>query len=97
VVLTSAAKGEGISEVMTLVDKHWDWMERTGTLATRRRERLTVRTREVVERAVRRWLWEDTAAESTITHRLDEVVEGGASPYDVATDIVAQLKEGVRA
>lgn len=97
VVLASAAKGEGITETLALIDKHWDWMERTGTLMSRRRERLTLRTREVVERAVRRWLWEDTAAEATIAQRLDEVVEGGASPYDVAADIVAQLREGVRA
>lgn len=97
VALAVAAKGEGIAEVIALLDAHWAWMTDSGTLDRRRRERAARRTREVVERAVRRWLWDDTAAARTVEERLDEVIEGGASPYHVASDIVAHLREGARA
>jgi hypothetical protein len=54
------------------------------------------RTREVVERAARRWMWRETQVEQLITERLDRVVEGTLSPYDVATEVVDGLKQGAR-
>src|SRR5665647_1924922 len=36
VLKTVAARGEGIEEVMTAIDDHFAWMERTGTLRDRR-------------------------------------------------------------
>lgn len=97
VLLAVAVKGEGIAEVSGLLDRHWEWMASTGALQSRRRERLARRTREVVERSVRRWLWDDTAAEATINSRLEDLAQGEASPYDVAEDILTTLREGARA
>ena len=54
------------------------------------------RTREVVDRATRRWIWEETQAEQLISDRLDEVVDGRLSPYDVATEVLDGLKQGAR-
>ena len=42
------------------------WLERAATLDERRRRRLLDRTREVVDRATRRWVWEETRAEQRI-------------------------------
>jgi LAO/AO transport system kinase len=96
VAVTSAVKDEGISEVITALDKHHDWLVTSGELEQRRRRRLLERTREVVERATRRWLWEETRAEQLINDRLDEVVGGKLSPYELATEILEELKEGER-
>ena len=54
------------------------------------------RTREVVDRATRRWMWEETRAEQLIGERLDEMVEGRVSPYEVATEVLDGLKQGAR-
>jgi hypothetical protein len=54
------------------------------------------RTREVVDRATRRWMWRETGAEQVISERLDQVVDGTLSPYDVATQVVDGLKQGAR-
>ena len=54
------------------------------------------RSREVVERATRRWLWEETRAEQLITDRLDEVAGGRLSPYELAAEVVEELKQGER-
>ncbi|HEX3236760.1 MAG TPA: methylmalonyl Co-A mutase-associated GTPase MeaB [Gemmatimonadales bacterium] len=96
VVLATATAGEGIPELLTLLDRHHEWLGATGELTVRRRRRLLDRTREVVNRATRRWIWEETRAESMITERLDEVVEGRLSPYDVATEVLEGIRQGER-
>ncbi|MEO7353778.1 MAG: methylmalonyl Co-A mutase-associated GTPase MeaB [Gemmatimonadales bacterium] len=96
VLLGVAAKGEGVEELIAALDRHWDWMESSGALEQRRRERLAERTREVVDRATRRWVWQESHAEDTIAARLDDVTAGQLSPYELAAEIVATLKEGAR-
>jgi LAO/AO transport system kinase len=96
VLLASAAKGEGIAELVAALDRHQAWLERTGALADRRRRRLLDRTREVVDRATRRWVWGETRAEQIIAERIVEVVEGRLSPYELAADVLDGLKQGER-
>lgn len=95
-VLTVAAKGEGLADLLSALDHHQEWLTRSGGLTERRRRRLLERTREVVDRAVRRWTWDETRAEQLIADRLDEVVEGRLSPYDVATEVLEGLKQDAR-
>jgi LAO/AO transport system kinase len=96
VILTAAAKGDGIMDLATALDQHHDWLAASGELERRRRRRLLERTREVVERATRRWLWEETRAEQLISDRLDELAGGQLSPYELATDVLEDLKQGER-
>jgi len=96
VVLTVAPKGEGIEDLIAALDRHHEWLARTGSLEERRRRRMLERTREVVDRAARRWMWRETQAEQVISERLDQVLEGRLSPYDVATEVLDGLKQGAR-
>ena len=96
VLLTVAAQGEGIPELVDALERHWQWLAESGALATRRRERLAQRTREVVDRAARRWVWHESHAEEAIAARLDEIGAGAVSPYELAAEIVAALREGER-
>jgi LAO/AO transport system kinase len=96
VLLTAAVKGDGLPELTTALDQHHEWLTTSGELDIRRRRRLLERTREVVERATRRWLWEETRAEQLITDRLDEVAAGRLSPYELAAEVVEELKQGER-
>jgi hypothetical protein len=63
-------------------------------LTARRRERLAARTRAVVDRALRRWIWEETPAEELLAQALDGMTAGTRSPYDVAADILDHVKSG---
>jgi LAO/AO transport system kinase len=94
VLATVASKGEGIDALVAALDRHYAYLETSGTLVERRRRRLAARTRAVLERAVQRWLVEATRAEELLARRLDEVVEGRRSPYDVAAEILDQVKAG---
>jgi GTPase len=96
VILTVAAKGDGVAELIEGLDRHHAWLAASGTLDARRRQRLLDRTREVVERATRRWIWDETRADERIAERLDEIVAGRASPYEVAAEVLDGLKQGER-
>jgi LAO/AO transport system kinase len=96
VILTVAAKGDGVGELIVALDRHATWLAESGTLEGRRRRRLLDRTREVVDRATRRWLWEETRADERINERLDEIVAGRVSPYEVAAEVLDGLKQGER-
>jgi LAO/AO transport system kinase len=96
VFTTVAAKGEGVAELIAALDRHHAWLTESGTLAERRRRRLLDRTREVVDRATRRWVWEETLADRRIAERIDEIAAGSVSPYDVAAEVLDSLKQGER-
>jgi LAO/AO transport system kinase len=92
VLMTVASKGEGITELVTALDQHYEHLERTGKLGERRKRRLAARTRAVVNRAIRQWVWDETRAEELLAGRLNEVAQGDRSPYDVATEILDQVR-----
>jgi LAO/AO transport system kinase len=94
VLTTVASKGEGIPELLAALDKHHEFLERTGTLVERRKRRLEARTRAVVNRAIRQWIWEETNADALVAKRLDEVAEGKRSPYEVAAEVLDQVRNG---
>jgi LAO/AO transport system kinase len=94
VFLTTASKGEGIDQLADALDRHHEWLITSGELQHRRRQRLLERTREVVERAARRWLWQETQAERLVCERLDDVARGRLSPYELAAEILDGLRQG---
>jgi LAO/AO transport system kinase len=96
VILTTSTTGAGIRELADALDRHHTWMEQQGELAARRRQRFAARTREVVDRAMHRWVWGETRAEELLRERIDEVAAGRLSPYELAAEIVSGLKEGAR-
>ncbi len=94
VLTTVASKGEGINELVTALDQHHDCLERSGRLQERRKRRLAARTRAVVNRAIRQWVWDETRAEDLLARRLDDVAAGTRSPYEVAAEVLAQVRNG---
>ena len=93
---TVAVECQGIEELIASLAQHWAWLEASGTLGDRRRRRFRDRTRAVVNRAVRAWIWSDTEADRLIEARLDEVERGTMSPYDVSHEILNGLKQGMK-
>lgn len=96
VLATVAARGEGIAELIAALDRHAEHLAASGGLLERRRQRLLERTREVVNRATRQWLWQETGAEHLIRDRMDDVLAGRTSPYELAAEVLESLKQGSR-
>jgi LAO/AO transport system kinase len=96
VLLTVASTGDGTEGLLDAFDRHWQWLATSGTLQQRRRDRVARRTHDVVDRAMRRWLWRESDADRVIAVHLDDLAAGRTAPYDVAAEIVTGLKEGAR-
>lgn len=96
VLATIAAKGVGVAEVVEGLEAHRAWLEASGTLRERRRRRLEERTREVVDRALVRRVWDETDAEQVLHDRLADLEAGRVSPYELAGTILGALTQGAR-
>src|SRR5437667_3840913 len=94
VLTTVASKGDGIPDLVTALDRHHEFLATSGKLEERRKRRLAARTRAVVNRAIRQWVWDETQAEALLARRLDEVAAGTRSPYEVAAEVLAQVRNG---
>lgn len=94
VFLSVASKGEGVDEIVDAVERHAAFLVASGELARRRRVRLERLTREVVDRTLRRLVWNGGRAEATLAGGLDDVVSGEKSPYELAQAIVAGIATG---
>ena len=93
---TVASRGDGLEDLIEALERHQQWLIASGVLAERRRRRLYERTREVVERATRHWVWQETGADQVIRDRIDEITAGRLSPYEVAAEVLDGLRQGSR-
>jgi LAO/AO transport system kinase len=90
VLSTVAAKEEGIAELAEALDRHFRYLERSGTLRSRRRTRLRERVVEVVEDKTRRRLWSDAATNAWLEERLPALEAGEATPFGIADALLAR-------
>jgi LAO/AO transport system kinase len=85
-----AAQGEGVSEVAGALDRHFAYLEASGTLRTRRRARLRERVVEVTEDRIRRRLWRDPRTAEWVDAQLDALEAGSITPFAVADALLAR-------
>ncbi|HMG01228.1 MAG TPA: methylmalonyl Co-A mutase-associated GTPase MeaB, partial [Gemmatimonadaceae bacterium] len=88
-----ATKGEGIDEIVAALDRHFVYLEQSGKLSLRRRERLRERVMDIVEQKIRVRLWKDTATMSRLELQLPSVEEGRVTPFGVADQLLRQSGE----
>lgn len=94
VLQTVALRGEGVEALVDRLAAHFDYLQRTGELGRRRRDRLAQHTREVVNRALIQFVWQERDGETALAARLGEVLDGKLSPYGLAQAILATLHKG---
>jgi GTPase len=85
-----AVKEEGITELVEALDRHFLYLERSGTLRERRRKRLRDRVVEVVEDKARRRLWTDAGTNEWLEERLPDLESGAATPFAIADALLAR-------
>ncbi len=94
VLPTVAASGEGVEALDGALEAHFAFLERTGALATRRTARLERRARDVLDRALRRWVWSPEGPREAVSAALQDVAEGRRSPYEAAAGVVQRIRGG---
>ena len=90
VLKSVAIKKEGVEGIITAVDRHFAYLERSGGLHARRRARLRRRVVEVVESRVRRRLWTDALLVAWLDEQLPELEAGSRNPFEVADALLAR-------
>jgi LAO/AO transport system kinase len=91
-----AVKNEGIDTIVAALDRHFAYLERSGTLHDRRRDRMRERVKDVVAQKVSDRLWKDQRTLAWLEEQLPSVAEGKLSPFAVADRLLRQSGELVR-
>lgn len=91
-VLTSVAlAGEGVDTLLETLDRHRVFLEQSGELAQRRRERAARMIRAVVRRELGRMVWARPQAEVLLGQGLDRIERGEATPYSISRDVIEDM------
>jgi LAO/AO transport system kinase len=91
-----AVKNEGIDAIVGALDRHFAYLERSGTLRDRRRERMRERVKDVVAQKMSDRLWTDRRTLAWLDEQLPAVADGKLSPFAVADRLLRQSGELVR-
>ena len=95
-----ASRGEGIDLLLTAVDRHFRYLEMSGGLKGRRRNRLRNQVTEVVSERVRVRLWGNPETVAWLDEQLDKLESGEVTPFRVADELLRRsgpLLTGVEA
>ncbi|GMR12629.1 MAG: methylmalonyl Co-A mutase-associated GTPase MeaB [Gemmatimonadota bacterium] len=91
-VLTSVAlSGEGVDTLLETLDRHRDFLDQSGELVQRRRQRAARRIRAVVRRELGRLVWARPQAEAMLAEGLDRIERGEATPYSISRGVIEDL------
>src|SRR2546427_210570 len=94
VIAAIASRGEGVAELTHALDRHHRHLEASGRLAAGRRERLVQRTRAALERGMRQWIAASVQAEEVEGRGRVGLVGVSRRLYEVAAEILDQMKTG---
>ena len=92
VLRSVAVKAEGIAEMVAALDRHFRYLESSGTLQQRRRARWRERVVDVVEQRVRDRLWTDAATGRWLDDQLMALEAGTTNPFDVADALLERSR-----
>jgi GTPase len=90
IVKTIAVRGEGMAELIEAIEKHRDWMERSGELARRRRRRVRDEIEAIAATALRR-RFGDVHGDARLDVLAEKVLTGELDPYAAADEIIEAL------
>lgn len=94
VVATVAPRDEGVAELAAALDRHFTHLGSNGALEARRAKQREQRTRDVVERALRRWVFSPAGPRVALEQALADVASGRRSPYEAAAGVVDRIRGG---
>ena len=90
VLKTVASKGEGIADLVTALDRHWRYLETSGALRVRRRQRLREQVLQIAESRLRRRVWNDPQLVAYLDQTIGALENGDVSPFRVADAVLEQ-------
>ncbi len=91
IITAVAIENKGIAETAYEIQRHMEYLVRTGQFSIRRELRTKTRIKEIVEEKIRNKLWSEEGKNS-LDSSLEKVVLGNLSPYHIADEIIENFK-----
>jgi len=88
IVTTTATTGDGLAEVVTGLDAHWDWLAESGELKRRRLARAREEITALAFAALRARLASSSATRNGLDELAARVADGTLDPFQAADDIL---------
>jgi LAO/AO transport system kinase len=85
-----AVRAEGVTDVLSALERHFSYLQGSGTLARRRRARMRERVVDVVGEHVQHRLWHDAGTNRWLDEQLAALEAGTTNPFDVADALLAR-------
>lgn len=90
VLKSVASQATGVADLLQALEKHFVYLETSGTLRQRRRQRLRDRVRDAVDHRVRNRLWSNAATTAYVEGEMTALEAGRISPAAVADALLAR-------
>ncbi len=90
IVKTVAARGEGVDDIVTAIDKHRSWMQEHGELDKRRRARAATEIEAIALGEVRQ-RFAEVHGSAALDAAAARVVAGETDPYAAAAELIARM------
>ncbi|MDT0201025.1 methylmalonyl Co-A mutase-associated GTPase MeaB [Nocardioides sp. AE5] len=87
ILMTTAANGEGVAEVVTEMERHADWLRASGELARRRARRARDEI-EAIALTTLRERWSSLGSHESLAGLAVRVAEGTTDPYAAADELL---------
>jgi LAO/AO transport system kinase len=88
IITTTATTGEGLAEVVTRLDAHWDWLAESGELTRRRHARAREEITALAFAALRARLASSSVTRAGLDDLAARVADGTLDPFQAAEDIL---------
>jgi LAO/AO transport system kinase len=88
IITTTATTGEGLAEVVTQLDAHWDWLAESGELTRRRHARAREEITALAFAALRARLASSSVTNVGLDDLAARVADGTLDPFQAAEDIL---------
>jgi LAO/AO transport system kinase len=96
IVETVAKRGDGLEELLSVLEDHREYLVESGQLEAKARERYAAEIRTLLREDAADLLSEEIDARGGIEAFVDQVVDRETDPYEVADDLLAPIEECVR-
>jgi len=88
IITTTATTGEGLAEVVTQLDAHWEWLAESGELTRRRHARAREEITALAFAALRARLAGSSVTRAGLDDLAARVADGTLDPFQAAEDIL---------
>lgn len=87
IVKTIANSGEGIDELVTALEDHWQFQDKTRIRAKKQRQRVEHYVRQIVHSKLLDKFWQPDL-ESELAEKIEQIIEKKISPYSVSEELL---------